>query len=95
MKRKDFLKTIFGATLATIAPVKLSAEEDSKKNPKEFVGVLMDTTRCIGCRTCEKACAKEHGFPIPNFEGKDFKETSRRTSETSLTVVNRFETSKG
>lgn len=95
MKRKDFLKTAIGAALTAVAPGKIAAEEDKKTLPKEFYGVLTDTTRCIGCRACEKACAKEHGFPVPKFEEKDFQEKSRVTTETKLTVVNRYETSKG
>ena len=35
----------------------------------EFVSVLVDTTRCIGCRDCEVACAVQNDLPVP--EGKD------------------------
>jgi formate dehydrogenase iron-sulfur subunit len=31
----------------------------------EGMGVLVDLTRCIGCRTCEAACNREQGLPEP------------------------------
>ena len=62
---------------------------------KEFVGVLVDTTRCIGCRKCEEACAKANGKPIPNIDDKSVFEKVRSTSTTAWTVVNRYETERG
>ncbi len=69
---------------------------------KERYGVLVDTTRCIGCRRCEWACNewnKNPNKPIAEFEksvvGKDdaFK-TIRRMHAGNFTVVNRFHSSK-
>lgn len=65
---------------------------------KEHYGVLVDTTRCIGCRRCEWACNEWNNNPnkpIAQFEqsvvGKDdvFK-TVRRMHAGNFTVVNRF-----
>lgn len=61
MDRRNFLK-LAGAVGATLATQGLRAEEITLQ--KEFVGVLTDTTRCIGCRSCEKACAEAHGFEV-------------------------------
>ncbi len=55
MKRRNFLK-LAGSVGATLTAQKSKAEEVVEH--KEFVGVLTDTTRCIGCRSCEIACAK-------------------------------------
>jgi len=40
--------------------------------------MLIDVTKCIGCRSCEQACKSLHGFPA---------ETEARLSPTALTVV--------
>jgi len=40
--------------------------------------ILIDVTKCIGCRSCEQACKQIHGFP---------KETELKLSATALTVV--------
>jgi len=69
----------------------------------EGMGVLVDLTRCIGCRTCEAACNEEQGLPEP---AKPFDDMSvfdevyhggqkRRTDENAYTVVNRYDQEKG
>lgn len=40
--------------------------------------ILIDITKCIGCRSCEQACKEVHGFP---------KDTEAKLSPTALTVV--------
>jgi len=40
--------------------------------------ILIDITKCIGCRSCEQACKQIHGFPP---------ETEQKLSPTALTVV--------
>lgn len=92
MDRRNFLK-LAGAVGATLATQGLNAEEI--KQPKQFVGVLTDTTRCIGCRSCERACAEAHGFEIPDIENDQALEKIRDTSEKQWTVVNRYETEVG
>jgi formate dehydrogenase iron-sulfur subunit len=61
----------------------------------EFAGVIVDTTRCIGCRKCEQACAAANGNPIPDIEDRSVFETLRDTGTKTWTVVNRFDTEKG
>jgi len=40
--------------------------------------ILVDITKCIGCRSCEQACKQIHGFPL---------ETETQLSPTALTIV--------
>jgi formate dehydrogenase iron-sulfur subunit len=40
--------------------------------------ILVDITKCIGCRSCEQACKELHGFP---------KETEAKLSTTAFTVI--------
>jgi formate dehydrogenase iron-sulfur subunit len=89
--RRKFLGTL-GAVGAgsLVAGTRTFAYEDI-----EFAGVLVDTTRCIGCRKCEQACAAVNGNPIPDIEDKSVFETPRSTSTKTWTVVNRYETEKG
>ncbi len=92
MDRRNFLK-LTGAITASLATKSIAAEEEMSDT--EFVGVLVDTTRCIGCRSCEKACAEVHGFEVPDVENDNALEKHRTTSEKQWTVVNKFETEKG
>jgi len=107
ISRRKFLKS------TVIAGGSAAAAMSSSKNAfamKEFegypdsVGVLVDFTRCIGCRTCEAACNKEHGLPEPELPFDDFSvfdqtfhegTQKRRTSDKAYTVVNRYETKGG
>src|SRR5512136_1218738 len=93
--RRTFLKGL-GVGVAGIAPGCLlspgrgHAKEASAAETKEFMGVLVDTTRCVGCRSCEAACAEAHGFPVPDIGDSSALDRIRPTSEKQWTVVNSF-----
>lgn len=64
------------------------------------MGVLVDLTRCVGCRSCEAACNKEQNLPEPALPFDDqsvFDQTfhggtqKRRPTEEAYTVVNRYQ----
>ncbi len=101
MDRRTFLKIIgtgvAGATTGSLLmPVQSLAGESTKT--KEFYGILVDTTRCIGCRRCEQACAEVNGLPVPDISeaaNKQVFASPRRTTVTEYTVTNRYETEKG
>jgi Fe-S-cluster-containing dehydrogenase component len=92
MDRRNFLK-LAGTIGATLATGGLKAEEIQQQ--KEFVGVLTDTTRCIGCRSCERACAEAHGLEVPDIENDNALQEIRTTSEKQWTIVNRYDTDVG
>lgn len=58
-------------------------------------GVLVDTTRCVGCRRCEKAC-NEINTDLPRRDADFFKDDGvfkhrRRMDDSAYTVVNKYE----
>lgn len=93
MDRRGFLK-IFGAAGAT-ALVPGKARADSSAGDGDSYSILIDTTRCVGCRGCEEICAETNGLPVPDIDDESVFESERPTSETQWTVVNRYETEKG
>jgi len=58
----------------------------------DHVGVLNDTTLCIGCRECEAACNRRNHLrrTAAPFSDRDVLRTFRRPSENAFTVVNQF-----
>ncbi len=101
MNRRRFLG-VAGAAAATAAVSKvvegketIRTKRPSPEEEKEFVGILVDTTRCIGCRQCEVACAEAHGLPVPDVAKDKALEKHREPTTKQWTVVNRFKTEKG
>jgi len=92
MKRRDFIKVSSAAGLTSLAG---SAQGSTGEQGTEFAGVLVDTTRCIGCRACEVACSVEHGNYVPDVANDNALSAERKPSTRQWTVVNRFETDAG
>ncbi len=89
ISRRTFFKVgAVGAT--TLAGAAVPAEAASIAAAPHARGVLVDTTLCVGCRTCEGACAEANklGEPVLFGDPAVF-ETRRRTDEHTYTVVNR------
>jgi Fe-S-cluster-containing dehydrogenase component len=100
LNRRSFLKTstLIGAGAAATG-LSTSVAKAGPKNilSPDRMGVLVDTTVCIGCRNCEWACKKAHDLPtqsIESYEDRSVFEKMRRPDETALTVVNRYENPK-
>src|ERR1035441_9148616 len=97
MKRRDFLKACMACGAATtLGMTTKSWGAGSFEGYPEGMGVLVDLTRCVGCRSCEAACNKEQQLPAPDapFDDKSVFEEKRRPTEKAYTVVNRYETQK-
>jgi len=91
MNRRNFVKTL---SAVGVSAIPLSAKDKGKKEDKEFYGILIDTTYCAGCRSCEEACAEANGLPEISPDDSVF-ETERNTSTNQLSIVNRYETDNG
>jgi len=68
LNRREFLKAAAGGTLAmaaSLSPSPVLARESRVRLP-QAVGILYDSTVCIGCRACMSAC-KEHNNLPPVF----------------------------
>jgi formate dehydrogenase iron-sulfur subunit len=94
MNRRDLLKTVGAVAGSTLVARKLGAQEAAGSEP-DTMAILVDTTLCVGCQSCEYACVDAHkdaGLEVP--EDVDIS-VERPTSEKQWTVVNRYETEKG
>jgi formate dehydrogenase iron-sulfur subunit len=93
MDRRVFVKAlgIMGGSALTAA----SSKAEPLAASKEQLGVLVDTTRCLGCRICEVSCAEAHGLPEPDLSDNLIFDRQRNPTESQWTVVNRYRTKAG
>ncbi len=97
--RRDFFKNlaIVGAGVTGLSAT------TAKASPKivisdDRMGVLVDTTVCVGCRNCEWACKGAHGIEagsIESYEDRSVFNEKRRPSDKSFTVINEYSPTKG
>jgi Fe-S-cluster-containing dehydrogenase component len=65
MNRRDFLKSAV-AGVGTVALPSTSQARDPKQMPDKAVGMLYDSTLCIGCKACVAACKSANNMPPAN-----------------------------
>jgi len=98
MRRRSAVKTLALAAGSTLAGRNLAqaSTSDGRENlapTAESAAILIDTTKCMGCRMCERACAEANGLPEPPKSVEPG--VQRDTTEAQWTVVNRYETEGG
>jgi Fe-S-cluster-containing dehydrogenase component len=98
-RRKFLAVSLAGGAAMTLPAPRKALGAGSFEGYPEGMGVLVDLTRCIGCRSCEAACNKEQHLPEPALPFDDqsvFDQTfhggqKRRPDENAYTVVNRYQ----
>lgn len=93
MQRRDFLK-------AAVAGTALAAVGQAQARPNllpapQAMGMLYDSTLCVGCKACVTACKSTNGMP-PVIEGDDYQyDSARDLSEETLNVIKVFRSGTG
>lgn len=96
--RRDFLKSsaVIGAGITGLSTSSAKAAPKNILSP-DRMGVLVDTTVCIGCRNCEWACKDAHNLPagdLESYENREIMKNTRRPDTTALTVINEYSPGK-
>jgi len=94
LARRLFLKHLAGAPGLIMCAGSRTAGAARGPALGRQLGVLIDTTRCVGCRRCERAC-HEINTDLPRRPPELFKDGSvfvarRRMDAGAYTVVNRY-----
>jgi len=94
--RRNFLKGAAGVGALTLLGNTEESHASHSQVNSDQLGVLVDTTRCVGCRRCEKACNQINDDLRPRNPPEDFSddtvfERQRRMDSHAYTVVNRHE----
>ena len=67
INRRNFFRAM-GITGVALSTGKELNAVPEKGDDTEFYGILYDSTRCVGCQSCELACALAHDLPEPDPE---------------------------
>src|SRR3972149_8029595 len=96
INRRNLLK-ISGTVIAAsvLGSENVLGSQDFEGN-LDRLGMLTDTTRCIGCRRCEGACNRANNLPPAKTSFEDTSMLAKTSSKSNpivrrYTVVNRFE----
>ncbi|MFO0829470.1 MAG: 4Fe-4S dicluster domain-containing protein [Phycisphaerales bacterium] len=97
--RRDFLRTAATLTALTVGGRAVASGDDATGHggsgqhlSEDRVGVLVDLTRCVGCRRCEWACAEANGNPhgaIEDCDDQSVFASRRAPTADQFCVVNR------
>ena len=63
LTRREFLASTAAVAVGTCLGPTLAAGASTPQASAEQIGVLVDTTRCIGCRACVRACNQANDLP--------------------------------
>jgi len=89
LSRRTFFKVAGAAGAAGVVGAPKAAAA-ATAHPVNTPAVLVDTTRCAGCRGCEAACSEANHLAVPALAGQDAVFAKRRTTDVNVyTVVNR------
>ncbi|MDA3893372.1 MAG: 4Fe-4S dicluster domain-containing protein [Salinivirgaceae bacterium] len=92
VNRRSFFQML-GITGLTFALGKKTKANPNNSSRIDFKGILYDSTRCVGCQSCEFACAEANNLPEPTDSPEAGK--FRKLSEFNRCIVNCYNTSKG
>jgi len=91
--RREFLKHlgwVSGVGVLGVQP-SLASDHGHTNVPENAMGVLVDSTLCVGCRLCEHACKEANGFeagPVELYDDQSVFREKRRPAPDAYTVVN-------
>jgi len=89
MRRRDFLKAaVAGSATAAAAPV--AQARPNLEVPPNAIGMLYDSTLCIGCKACMVACKEANGMPVETFDESPMWDTPVDTSGKTLNIIKLF-----
>ena len=94
MKRRDFLKVAVGGVASACASATVEARPNLEPTP-EAVGMLYDSTLCVGCKACVSKCKEVNGMP-PAIKGEDAQyDSAYDLSGETLNVIKIYKDGSG
>jgi len=86
MKRRDFLKAAVGGA-ATLGTSGVATARENLKPAPEAVGMLYDSTLCVGCKACVSKCKEVNDMPPVTLNGDVHYDSAKDLSGDTLNVI--------
>ena len=87
--RRSFLKGLACAGATAAASAAPAAASEPRQAPDDAVGMLYDTTRCIGCKTCVVACHEANDLP-PDDRGNGLHDAPQALNDRTKNIIKLF-----
>ncbi len=94
MKRRDFLKASLGGGAALLGSGGVEARGNLEP-AEEAVGMLYDSTLCIGCKACVAKCKEVNGMPPVALGEETLWDAAHDLSPQTLNVIKVYSDGKG
>lgn len=96
VNRRQFLKmAVTGAGASLCATPAQALQRETLPISPDAVGMLYDSTLCIGCKACVVACKQANGMPIESTDENPLWDTPLETSGSTLNVIKLYKNGSG
>ncbi len=85
--RRKFLMGALAATVTAAAPTTARAQEKYRETLEGDVGMLYDSTRCVGCMACMTACKERNNLPPERIDPSQLYDDPVMLSSKTKTVI--------
>jgi Fe-S-cluster-containing dehydrogenase component len=86
MKRRNFFQASLGAAGAALASTSVQARPNLDPAP-QAVGMLFDSTLCVGCKACVSKCKEVNGMPPVSMGNEIHADFALDLSPKTLNVI--------
>jgi len=84
--RRSFLTGLACAGATAAAGAVPAVASDKREAPSDAVGMLYDTTRCIGCKACVVACHEANDLP-PDDRGNGLHDAPQALNDRTKNII--------
>jgi Fe-S-cluster-containing dehydrogenase component len=95
MKRRDFLKAAGGGALVAATASGTAEARPNKEPPANAVGMLYDSTLCVGCQACMSECKRINGMPPEQTLVDDMWDSPADLSGETLNIIKLYRDGDG
>lgn len=92
LNRRDFLRAgVAGAAASATLGAQPAEARGNKTVPENAIGLLYDSTLCIGCKACMSACKTTNALPLEDNLGGGLWDTPLELSGKTYTVIKLYQ----